>query len=319
MDTKQQYEALRGAAVFASTRRTLIDVSGSDRASFLHNLCTNDVRKLEPGQGCEAFFTNVQGKVLCHSLLFCRSNSIVIDSTHGHAEMLLPHLDKYLIREDVTLSDQSGSGVLVLAGPESRRFLEQRGVQSDLAMLAHGQHDLRGVETQVRRVPLATVPSFLLICEQEQLTKLRDLLRNASICEVDADVMEVARIEAGFPASGRDISADNLPQEVGRDQLAISFTKGCYLGQETVARIDALGHVNRRLVLLEFDGVDVPPDGTELMSEEKVVGKVTSACLSPKLQRPIALGYVRREVIENEVQLTGDFGSARVTQHLAGG
>jgi len=311
MDT-QQYKVLHETGAYTSVKRTIIEVSGEDRVSFLHNLCTNDVRRLEPGRGCEAFFTNVQGKILCHALLFCRADSIVIHATDGHAQTLLPHLDKYLIREDVVLSDLSDSSVFLLTGPTAKNFLQQHEVPSDLEVLAHCETDLDGARVQVRRAPLVQVPCFILSCGQEHTTKLQNFLHNASIHRVDADIFEIVRIENGFPSSGCDITAENFPQEVGRDQLAISFTKGCYLGQETVARIDALGHVNRYLVSLQFDGSDVPPKATELKNENEVVGKVTSACFSPKLQKPIALGYVRREVIERGGEITSAYGLARI-------
>ena len=104
---------------------------------------------------------------------------------------------------------------------------------------------------------------------------------------------EKARIEADTPLYGRDIGEDNLPQEVGRNAQAISFSKGCYLGQETVARIASLGHVNQLLAGVRFDGHTVPPAGTELTADGKAVGRVTSAALSPKLGCPLALAYLR--------------------------
>src|SRR5438046_8506879 len=102
------------------------------------------------------------------------------------------------------------------------------------------------------------------------------------------------RIEAGYPLYGRDITDKNLPQEIDRDRLAISFTKGCYLGQETVARIDALGHVNRLLRGIKFLTSAIPERGTELQSGGKVVGHVTSSCWSPGIGAPLALGFLRR-------------------------
>jgi folate-binding protein YgfZ len=120
----------------------------------------------------------------------------------------------------------------------------------------------------------------------------------------------MARIEAGVPLFGRDITADNLPQEIGRDQVAISFTKGCYLGQETVARIDALGHVNRQLVGVRFEGNEVPAVGTKLTAEGKEVGQVTSAAWSPKLAAPLAIALVRRGHAKAGTRLTSASGDA---------
>ena len=144
-------------------------------------------------------------------------------------------------------------------------------------------------------------------------------LANAGAVPAGADAFEMARIEAGTPLYARDISDKNLPQEVNRDALAISFTKGCYLGQETVARIDALGHVNRVLVGVRFAGSEPPPPGTELTvteaqgSEGKAtVGAVTSAAYSPRLGSSLALAYVRRGHTQPGTQLTSSAGPAQV-------
>src|SRR5690606_6094431 len=124
--------------------------------------------------------------------------------------------------------------------------------------------------------------------------------------------VEVARIEAGMPLYGMDITDDNLPQEVDRNDWAISFNKGCYLGQETVARIDALGHVNRTLVGLRFASESVPEPGGELLAGDKVVGHVTSAAWSPAQRRAVALGYVRQGHNRPSARLVSAVGEAEV-------
>ena len=125
--------------------------------------------------------------------------------------------------------------------------------------------------------------------------------------------VEMARIEAFTPDYGRDISADNLPQEVARDARAISFVKGCYIGQETVARLDARGHVNRTLVGVRFDGATVPEPGTELTGETgKVMGRVTSAAFSPTFAAPLALAYLRRESNQPGTKLQSAGGAGEV-------
>jgi folate-binding protein YgfZ len=123
---------------------------------------------------------------------------------------------------------------------------------------------------------------------------------------------ETARIESGMPRYGVDFNEENLPQEVGRDREAISFTKGCYLGQETVARIDALGHVNQRLAGVRFFGSGVPSGGTELAREGRIVGSVTSAAFSPKLDAPLALAMVRREANSPGTRLSSAAGECEV-------
>jgi folate-binding protein YgfZ len=135
---------------------------------------------------------------------------------------------------------------------------------------------------------------FLIGCRRGDLQWICDHFRDAGASHCHHPAFEAARIEAGFPCFLRDISDKNLPQEVGRDQRAISFAKGCYLGQETVARIDALGHVNKLLCGLRFFQPAIPPRGMELLVGEKRVGEVTSATFSPRLGGPLAFAYLRR-------------------------
>ena len=124
--------------------------------------------------------------------------------------------------------------------------------------------------------------------------------------------LDAVRIEAGFPLFGSDITDDNLPQEIGRNKQAICFTKGCYLGQETVARIDALGHVNRLLTRVKFASAEVPSPGTELFASDKAVGKVTSACWSPLNGSPLAFALIRRAQSAPGTKLTSSRGHAEV-------
>jgi folate-binding protein YgfZ len=133
--------------------------------------------------------------------------------------------------------------------------------------------------------------------------------------EAGVELFEVLRVEHATPLFGRDISDDNLPQDVDRDAQAISFRKGCYLGQETVARLDALGHVNRKLCRLVFDTAELPVPGTALMQGEKQVGTITSAVHSPAYGA-IGLGYVRRECFAAGTLLSSEHGHVRVADRF---
>src|SRR5262249_54035500 len=160
-----------------------------------------------------------------------------------------------------------------------------------------------------RNVDLAGPEGFLIACQRADVGQVQAALVAAGAVLCDESVFEAARIEYGTPLFGRDFSDENLPQEVGRDRQAISFTKGCYLGQETVARIDALGHVNRLLRGVKFESDSVPAIGTELFGSAgecsdqiasqnqaagaKPIGRVTSACWSPRLNAPLGLAMVR--------------------------
>jgi folate-binding protein YgfZ len=300
------HAALVTGAIFGDLGpRTQIEVRGADRYTFLHGLCTNDVKSLIAGQGREAFFTNVQGKTIAHGFIFDDGESLTIDTTADQAPTLVPALDRYIVREHVELLDcTSKRGEIVLAGPLAESLLADRfGVQLPEARLSHTGLSIAGCDCRVRRVDWLGPQTFFLCCARDAFEPIQRSLAEAGAAEVYEETIEAARIEARMPYYGRDITVANLPQEVGRDAVAISFNKGCYLGQETVARIDALGHVNRYLALVQFAGYVIPDAGLPLMgsdastaiaSDAKPLGEVTSAAFSPRFNAPIALAYVRR-------------------------
>lgn len=296
-DPAAEYAALAqtwGVADFS--RRTQIEVRGNDRTSFLHNLCTAHIKKLQAGQGAEAFITNVQGRTLGLVYVFCTPDSLVLETVPGQAPALVPHLDRYHITEDVELADRSDAwGELLVAGPEAAaKLAELIGSEPPAEYLAHREATLAGVTVSVRNTAIAQGGAWLLSMPHEHLPTVWQTLTAAGAKPVGNQAVEVARVEAGTPWYGVDLTDRNLPQELDRDALAISFNKGCYLGQETVARLDALGHVNQTLCGLKFDGTELPPAGTEIEVDGKQAARITSAVQSPKLGAPLALAYVRR-------------------------
>lgn len=314
-ESQTQYAALRGSAGIGMLKdRTQVALTGKDRAAFLHAFCTNDIKRLEPGQGCEAFLTDVQGKTIGFINVFCEADQLVIESAGGQAGHIIASLDRYLIREDVTFVDLTEqSSELLVAGPLAAKLIEQvTGTRLDL-----GPHDHQGCiwlehHVTVRRFDFAGQPDFAIAIETAASESLQETFVAAGAIECEASVIECARIEAGTPVFGVDVSSDNLPQEVDRNGTAISFTKGCYLGQETVARIDALGHVNRLLRGIQVGGETVPAPGEEFLHDGKVAARATSSCWSHKLQAPLVMAYVRRQVSTPGTQLESPGGGGVV-------
>jgi len=311
-----EYAALAGGVgVVDLSGRTQIEFTGRDRAAFLHNLCTNQVRDLPAGSGCEAFVLNVKGHVIGHVFVFATPQSHVLETVAGQAGTLMPHFERYLIREDVQLQDRWREwSELLVSGPEAESLMGKADLSVGPDRLAHIAGELVGERVWVRRVDLAGPVGFLVACQREALGAVWERFVGAGAVGCGADAFQAARIEYGTPLFGCDITAENLPQEVDRSRLAISFTKGCYLGQETVARIDALGHVNRLLRGVKFLGDAIPAVGTELLAtaDNKVVGHVTSSCWSPCFHAPLALGVVRRGHHEPGTRLTSAWGPAEV-------
>jgi folate-binding protein YgfZ len=279
----EQYEALRfGCGVVELSDWSSITVTGTDRQTFLHNFCTNDIKRLKPGESCEAFFTNVKGRIVGHGILSCRENEVVVIGVPSQAAALIAHLDRYVIREDVRLQDSTPDRKYLLIAGANRGDERYRSAADEVSVaFASVACELVGSEFErVFEVGSGDLSSTLVS------------LRNGG-ARWAGQAFNTARIEAGIPLFHVDFDETNLPQEVGRDLAAISFTKGCYLGQETVARIDALGHVNQRLVGARFFGKNEIAPGMELSLADKTVGRVTSVAFSPKLGAPLALAMVR--------------------------
>jgi len=307
-DLHRQHTALvTGMGMVAFGPRTSIEVTGNDRAQLLHSFCTQDIKRLVPGQGTEAFFTNGQGKTIGLTWIFCEPTSLWLNTEPGLAEPLIRHLDRYVIREDVQFHDRSATrGFWLVAGSESTaRLSTLLGSAADLPTHRYQgiRGDWQGRSVTIRKVDYAGSPTYLIETASADFESVGNALRESGAIECTGEGLEIVRVEAGTPRFGLDLTAENLPQEIDRNSQAISFTKGCYLGQETVARIDALGHVNRLLRAVQFTGPSVPQVGSELHKDAKVVGRVTSAVWSIQLHAPLALAYVRREVAAIGTQL----------------
>ncbi|OHB81012.1 MAG: hypothetical protein A2W31_15395 [Planctomycetes bacterium RBG_16_64_10] len=294
---QQEYQAARsGAVLFDFSDRTQIEITGQDRQPFLHNFCTNNIKRLECGESCEAFVTSAKGRILAHIFAFVGADSLWIETTPGRAEALLAHLDRYIIRADVQLYDRTGDyGELFFTGPETVRKLAAINLlPKALDVHQHSTIQRATPWLAVRRVDLLGQPGVFLVTTRAQLGAVWKELIAAGAYPGGAAAFHACRIEAGFPLYGLDLSDDNLAQEAARTETAISFTKGCYLGQEPIARIDTLGHVNRKLCALRLTSKPVPGLGDVVLSEQgREVGVITSSALVPGEDRPIALGLLR--------------------------
>ncbi len=289
------------------TKRARLEIKGPDRDKFLHNLTTNDVKGLAVGRGHETFVTTPQGKTLSYGTVLKLEDRLLYRTEAAGLEALLAHFGKYGMFDDVEVVDRTaatfelhvaGAGARQPDGAAPDREFDHRLTQPDGDFLL------------IRERPLG-VPGWTLIGPVDQLQSALDRTSaelRGRFEPLDPDDAESLRIMTGTPLFGRDVTTDNLPQEVGRDARAISFVKGCYLGQETVARLDALGHVNRLLTRLSLDSGAVPADGTPLFFEGKQVGKITSA----ESGGAFALGYVRAQLAVAGTKLVvGDPNASR--------
>ncbi len=293
------FDAVRNrAAVCRLPERGTLEVTGADAASFLNNFCTNDIVHLQPGQGCEAFFTTLQGKSISLAWLFRNAGGVTIDCGEAKAASLLGHLDRYLIMEKAKLKDRSHDFVSwLVVGPMTREMLQQAFCAlPDEAAYAHAPCKLGENSVELRDVELAWPQGIVVVARAPIADDVERAIISLGIERMSLEVVDALRIENRYPANGHEVTEERLPQEMLRDVTAISFKKGCYLGQETIARLDALGHVNWHLVRLSFatDASLIPGQPLD-GNDGKPAGQITSVARVAEGESLRALAIVRRQ------------------------
>ena len=303
----EAYEQYRkaGKVWFDLPPRTWLKLTGKDRAAFLNNFCTADIAKLKPGTSTELFVLDTRGKILAFGNVFALPEALLISTAdRSQSNSIREHLDKYVIREDVEIVDVSNNAIdfFVLGNEPSSLSKQLAGLgENDCVEFSIGSDTFFGANIELAGFGL------LIRSVPEQLNQFRQQMSVVGATEGSDDLFELLRIAGGVPAYGVEIDDSNLPQELRRDEKAISFTKGCYLGQETVAKIDAIGHVNRFLVGLVFgenSTSELPGTGDEIFLDGKKIGELKSITFSPQHNRWIGMGYVKRNQADsgNEVR-----------------
>ncbi len=290
--------ALHATAVAADlTGRGTLSVAGPDAAELLHGLVTNEVKALRPGSGCHAALLTPKGRMRAElAVLRISASELLVDCDAPLAETLLGILQGYVPFSRSVLVDRTGeTGVVHLEGPAAARLLPAAALpEPGPEDFAHVAGSLDGAPLRVVRVSRAGEPGFDLRTSRDAVPVLLALLSSGGAAVVSPETLEAGRIEAGLPRWGAELTETTLPNEAGLERTAISYTKGCYLGQETVARIRTYGHVNRRLVALLLPiGCGAAP-GDEVRAGDEAVGSVTSAVDSVRRGARVALAYVKR-------------------------
>lgn len=316
-DSEVEYRAVRqGVGLCDLSHRGLVRVEGSERQRFLHAMVSNDTASLQPGQGCHATFLTYKGKLVADFVVYADSDAYFMDLEPHLVSTFIESINRFVISEDVTFHDESAQwGLLSLQGPRAVDLLAlalQREVP-DLSTYAHTLCRLAGHQVRLIRRSHTGELGYQLMAPLETLSDLWQALwphhESCNARAVGLEAQETLRIEAGIPLHGSDMTDDTMPVEANLDD-AISYTKGCYIGQEVIARIEGRGHVNRKLVGLLLDGEILPERGARIVSPLREVGWTTSATYSPARQQNIALGYVRHEVwtpgTHLEVQANGE-------------
>jgi tRNA-modifying protein YgfZ len=323
------YRALHATAVILD--RTSSDarlvVSGPDRIEWLQGLLTNDIAALAPGGGCYAAYLTPQGRMIGDMRVLHLGETVLLDVVADAREALLSRLDQFIIMEDVSVSDASGTLACVsVAGPQAAAVLARHVAVEAAALDALGEH--HHVPVVVAGAPGVCaasrelgVPGWDIYVAPDAAGLLRQALLESGVEPLSAETAVVARIEAGRPRFGVDMDADTIPLEAGIEPRAISLTKGCYVGQEVIIRVlhRGKGRVARRLCwVVSSDMHGESPSaagwhpGAALHLNGKTVGRLTSVCWSPARQRLLAIGLVHREAFEPGTTVLVETGTSEV-------
>jgi folate-binding protein YgfZ len=282
-----QYRAIREeAGLLAGVERVWIRVTGSEGAEFLQGQLTNDIEALQPGSGCYAALLDRKGHIQADMrVLRLAPDELLIDTEPAAGPGVLRHLSMYKIGRDADVADAGEEiAAISLLGPRTAEILGTPGG----AEHSHREVRLDGVDARA----VTTLAGADVLVSPADAAQVQAALLAAGAEPVDADAAEIARVEAGRPRLGHEMSTATMPQEAGINERAVSFTKGCYIGQETVARLHYKGKPNRHLRLLASE--QPLREGAAVRLGERELGTVGTAVISPA-RGPLALAILRRE------------------------
>ena len=289
----KEYSAVRdgGVGLLDLSDRGRISVSGSEAVTFLNGLITNDLKTLEENRWMPAAFPNVQGRLLAAVRVIRRANDILLDTEAATREKVIKIIERFTLAGDFKVADLTDETALI-------------------SVQGRGASELAG-EAMIVPATHTAEKGFDILIDAKRKTTLWQTLVSAGATPVSTEVQEILRIEAGIARYGRDMDETNVITETNLDD-AVSYTKGCYLGQEIIIRIKHRGHVAKKLTGLKFQTEQTIESGALIKSvDDKEIGRVTSTTFSPKLGTTAGLGYVRYEyltpgtpVVVNEVAAT---------------
>jgi aminomethyltransferase len=318
-DVAAEHRAVReGAGVVDRSLVGKVTVTGRDRQAFLHGMLSNEIKSLKTGQGTAAAFLDAHGKVLALLHVYVCEDRLLLELPPSLTDKTLELLDKFLISEKAYFeaADESFS-VLAVEGPRAQGVLSSlAGRDLDLVPYQHVEVSVAGAPVRVVGRSDTGGPGFQCWTVAFQGPALWRALVDAGARPVGAEALNVLRVEAGIPWYGHDVDDTVILPETGLEHL-VSYNKGCYIGQEVVARVKYRGHVNRALSGLVLDGDRVPAPGAKVVADAREVGRVTSAVRSITIGKPIALGYVRREHCAPGTGVTVQDGDVAIPARLA--
>ena len=311
-NSTDEYWTVRNAAGFADISHLgLLTVTGKDRIPFLNGLLTNDISKLSERGGIHSVLLNTKARILADLYLYEGGDHMIADTGETTAAKVKDILDRFIITEDVQLHDSNDDQVhITIQGPKSTQAMKEI-IGLDVQDLQPLQHKTLGPSRIIARDRTGqTGYDIILPRDESEAVWQAFLLKGGEIGvrPVGLNALDILRLEAGLPKYGVDVDENAIVLEAGYKD-AISFTKGCYMGQEVVARATHIGRVNKQLVKIEVDAKDVPASRSKLSSDGRDAGFLTSAAFSPGLGKLVGLAYANRDFAKEGTRLFLESGS----------
>ena len=302
-DWRREYEFARhNVALIDKNYRAYLAFAGPDRIRYLNAILTNNIKDLREGEGVVSLLLNPQGRIQAEIETYAEAERLFSVSFAMIREKLIEALDRYIIMDDVTLADESARfGTLALEGPAATAVVKELTGVELVALPELGFRDatVASIPCRVVRRSPSGVSGAEFLCQQSDLAALWGELRKAASAHgggpMGCTALNALRLESGIPWFGYDFGEKQIPHEAALENSHISYTKGCYTGQEIVERVRSRGQVNRVRALFKLTAPELPSPDTPILFEGKDVGFTTRAAHSPAFQSNIAMGYIRRE------------------------
>jgi folate-binding protein YgfZ len=326
-DWRAEYRFAReSVALIDKNYRAYLAFAGPDRVRYLNAILTNNIKGLALNQGTVSLLLDPQGHILAEIETYALQEQLFCVSYAMIREQLMEWLDKYIIMDDVTLTDETQRyATLAMEGPKAAAVvLALAGMDlTAVGELSSTEARIASIHCRIVKRSSSQVAGAEFVVARERLSELWRVLSEAARKHgggaTGYTALNALRLEQGVPWFSYDFGEKQIPHEAGLQDTHISYTKGCYTGQEIVERVRSRGHANRLRVTLQFSGHEPPAAGTTLTADGKEAGYVTRAAFSPALDAVIGMGYVRREksAVGSELQWTG--GKALVMATPAAG
>ncbi|NJN71263.1 MAG: aminomethyl transferase family protein [Nitrospira sp.] len=319
-DIAAEHRAVRQAVGIADlSHRGKLRVTGEDRVKWLQGVISNDILPLQPGQGRYSSFLTHKGKMLTYFRLYMQNEAVVLEDVGEIGDTTFQALRKFLLYGTKAKMENCGEswGLLLISGPKAAHLVQSAfGVDvtglkpADFVTAQIGGHHALVIRTE----ETGEIDLEVFIPADGLLTAWTNAMQAGAklgIKAIGSHAREALRLEAGIPKAGPDLNEEIVPPEANLEDKAFSLNKGCYPGQEVVARMDTYGNVRRRLVGLVLKDSEVPPHGAKLYSGDREVGWISSAVHSPQLNTVIAFGFPLRDFSTPGTELTVKFESGK--------